>query len=98
MVDFEDITIDVDSITTRGSRKIVKVQATYPSVSTMNIMGRALKTRARGRALIATGIVNTTISNIKALDIQRFTKVESFSVTGREDNSETAEIVVIVEK
>jgi hypothetical protein len=98
MVDFEDITIEVDGITTRGNRKIVSLTAKYPSVTTMNIMGRALKTRARGRALIATGIVNTTISNIKALDIQRFSRIESFSVTERSENSETADIVVIVEQ
>ena len=97
MVDFENITIEVESITTRGNRKIVELKARYPSVSSMNIMGRALKTRARARALIATGIVNTTVSNIKALDIQRFTRVESFEVTDASGKMEEAKIVVIVE-
>ena len=98
MVDLENITLEVQSITTRGNRKIVELDATYSSVSTMNIMGRAIKTRARARALVATGVVNTTVANIKALEIQRFTRVESFEVTDDTGNFHEAKVVVIVEQ
>lgn len=98
MIDFSKITIDVESITSMPGRKIVKLEANYPTISNMNIMQRAIKTRARARALIATGIVNTTLTNIKALDIQRFTTLESFEITDETSTSQDAELTVIVEK
>jgi len=97
MVDFENITLDTKNITTRGDRKIVEMEATYPIATSMGIMRRAVKTRARARALISAGVVNTTVSNVKGMEIQRFTRVESIDTIDRDGRTETQKIIVIVE-
>jgi len=97
MVDLDSITLETQGIMTRGDRKIVNIEATFREVAEMGIMKRAVKTRARGRALISVGFVNTTLDKVKGVDIQRYTKVESFEIIDSNKSKKTAEIIVIVE-
>ena len=78
MVDLDSITIEVKSIKRRGNKQVVEMKTSYREGTSLNLMTKATKTRARGRALIAAGVINTTLQNIRGSEIQRFTEVRSF--------------------
>lgn len=98
MVDLDSITLEATSVQKRGSRTIVEVEGTFREVAPMSILERVIKTRAKGRALISTGIVNTTLDKIKGADIQKYARVESLNVTDSDGRKKDVKVVVIIER
>lgn len=96
MVDLDSITIDVKSIKREGDMQVVTMETSYREGTSFNLMTKATKTRARARALIATGVINTTLKNIRGSEIQRFTKVRSFDDIKSIGGTHKAKIVVEV--
>lgn len=78
MVDLDSITIEVKKIERQGSKQLVTMETSYREGTSLNLMTKATKTRARARALIAAGVINTTLQNIRGSEIQRFTEVRTF--------------------
>jgi len=96
MVDLDSITIEVNSIKDRGDVKIVDMETSYREGTSLNIMQRATRTRARARALISTGVVNTVVGNVRGDDIQRLTEVKTFKKLKSIGSVHKAKIVVEV--
>jgi len=80
------LTTSAESISSRGSKKIVKVEAKalkgVPDIR-VNLMSRA-------RAMVTVGVINS-VSSVTTGEIDRLTKVKSKSV---KDSSRTTETVV----
>lgn len=95
MTDLDTITIEVLAITREGTKQVVEMETSYREGSSV-IMRKAIKTRARARALIAVGVVDTVVDQVKAREIQRLTSVRSFEKTNEIGALKEADIVVEV--
>lgn len=96
MVDLDTIAIDVQTVKSRGDSKVVEMEATYREGTSLNLMKKATKTRARARALISAGVINTVVDNVKGRDIQRLTEVKEFKNLNNVGALHEAKIVVEV--
>lgn len=95
--ELDDITLEIQGISDHPRGKVVTVQSTHPTVLGIGLMRSFAGLRARGRALLAVGVIDTTLKKISGADIQSFTHVEGSPKTiEREDMMETLEYDVVV--
>jgi len=72
------ITTEVNGVSSRTNSKVVDVQA----VSLKSVPDAAVETRARARALVTLGIVDTAIDAVKLGELERLTSIQG---KGREE-------------
>lgn len=88
-----DITAEVMGIERRPNGKLVTVQVTQPVKFPVTL---PLSVRARARALVSVGVVDVTVDKVAAMDIKRFTEIESSRTVTEGNISRIKEYEVLV--
>lgn len=88
-----DITAEVMGVERRPNGKLVTVRVTQPVKVPVTL---PLSMRARARALVSIGVVDVTIDKVAAMDIKRFTEIESSRTVTEGNISRIKEYEVLV--